>query len=140
VEKLTFGTKAAAEGKPAPDLALEGADGKPIPLSKLRGGAVLLYFGIDDRDLPVLEWMHRALEGKGLTVINVAPDSRYVPPRDTRLYSMRQASDRGGLVAKALGVSYQGIVLLDGSGTVLVVDSGSNWQRIATELQRLHVW
>ena len=66
-------------GKPAPELRLEGLDGKPLSLSDLRGKVVFVNFwatwcGPCQEEIPSLIDMQNKYASKGFTVLGIAMD------------------------------------------------------------------
>jgi peroxiredoxin len=66
-------------GKPAPDFALKGMDGKNLRLSEYRGQVVLVNFwarwaGDSRRELPVLDRINTTYNRAGLVVLGVSVD------------------------------------------------------------------
>jgi outer membrane lipoprotein-sorting protein len=118
VERLTFAPKSPLLGTDAPELELEGSDGKPITAAGLRGRAVLLQLGsLPGEDSPAtLEMIRRALASNGLAVFYVKPQSPVPAPVST--YAVPAATDPGGKAAKSLGITFTGTVLIDRQGKI----------------------
>jgi outer membrane lipoprotein-sorting protein len=141
VDRLSFGPKSKLIGTDTPDFELKGADGKPISSSSFKGRAVLLYFGRgpDDDELLSVEMLHRALKNNGLMALYVVPSTR---TDGTRIpYTVAIATDLDETAARKLGITYKGMVLIDGLGKIAWVGDVSRGSlEFARALQSVGLW
>jgi len=91
-------------GDPAPELRLEGIEGRPVSLAEQRGNLVLIRFWADwckscRTEMPIIEELYRARRDQGFVVLAL---------------NVRQSRTVAERFARELGLTYD--VLLDGDG------------------------
>lgn len=120
-------------GRPAPDFVLNGADGRPVSSTALRGKVVLLDFwaswcGPCRQSFPTLERFATTYRERGLVVVGISQDDREA---DFRAFlrehpvSFVLARDSGHTVARryappAMPTSY----VIDRTGTIRLEHRG----------------
>ncbi len=77
-------TERVAIGERAPDFELPGVDGRPVRLSRLRGGWVMILFVARRDSLPSVEPMARELSGIGVRTLAVCFDKPQAIARHLR--------------------------------------------------------
>lgn len=116
-------------GSPAPDFALNDAQGKALRLSDLLGRNVVLFF-YPKNDTPIctkeacaFRDHHAEFAGLDATVIGISDDDAAAHQRFAQRWQLGYTllSDTGGLVRKAYGVS--GFLGLMKGRTTFVIDS-----------------
>lgn len=142
VRHLDFGSAPRLKGKDTADFQLRGPNGNLISSASLRGRPVLLQFAPDARheSLLFLEMAHRALEGRGLSVLYVLPSGDKDSP-SSEGYTVPYAIDPGEKAARDLGISRTATVLIDSDGKITFLDHLSrHGARLAEALQKIGAW
>ena len=120
-------TTRVAVGEKAPNFELPRLDGKPIRLSSLRGGWVMLYFVERRESLTVVDPIAHTLAGIGVRTVAVCYDKSQALTRFLRgrvLEYLPLADPTGDIVALyglldgAQGTPRPGFVLIDPHGDV----------------------
>ena len=128
-----------SEGDPAPDVKLEGIEGKPISLADYRGQKLVLYFYPKDdtsgctKEAQDFTALAPEFEKAGTWILGVSKDDAKAHAKFTGKYDLKipLATDRDGSACEAFGTwveksmygrKYMGIdratFLIDGDGVI----------------------
>jgi peroxiredoxin len=122
-----------APGQPAPDLTLQGRDGKPLTLTASKGRPVLVDFWASwcppcRISIPALDSLYREFHDRGLDVIAINVDERRKDADEfigTRQYAMPIVFDPRGNSPREAGVyGMPTSFLVDRSGKIRFVHRG----------------
>lgn len=138
------------EGESAPTLLGKDRDGKIVDLAAYRGKVVIVTFwaswcGYCLKELPVLDALQKQVGDTWLQTIAVnvedPPETYRLMMRQMRDYSLLQARDRNGDIAKTYSVtSYPNLWIIDTQGKVASHHVGygpGSLQSIIDEIKRL---
>lgn len=131
-----------SEGQPATDFTLPDADGKPVTLSDLRGGWVVVYFYPKD-DTPgctaescAFRDNYEDFVDAGATVVGISSDS----PESHRAFAAKHnlpftlLSDGGGSVRKQWGIG-RTLGLIPGRVTFVIDPEGVVRKRFSSQFK-----
>jgi len=141
VDQLMFGAKLPLTGKASPDFLLKTADGAILTGESLHGKVVLLIFSQSRESTATLmaELANRALKPDAFAAIQVMRQSK-TPAKGAPALTLPIAFDPDGSLAKKFGISGDGTILINRSGTVVYAEVWENFSRLARAMQEAGAW
>lgn len=150
VEEFSSLPKSPLAGKELPAVELKDADGNAFSPALLRGNVAILYFQSSslsdfDEERFLIEFIHRAYKGQGVVAYAVMPKRTQGAGQAPAIrHTFPTLVDTDGAFAKAMGISYNGIVVCGRDGKIAFVmpniSSTRGLREIVKILQKNGLW